>query len=224
MKKSLLITALILLVSFISASCKQLDVVGQASITSFNKVLNTIPDNIKSDASNGGWSLSAPDHSARFIWSKDLSQSPLYDIMIEFDAKPFIDAGLNVSKLPNGMIINDKILIGTKLDIEILKYENDVTPIKSYENIVDLKREYINYHSELDHFGIDLGGGNAFEWAKDMDKNDLDIVFALNPQEFIDAGVDPENVEGWVFAKIKTMNSKGKMIETDKLIKAYNLN
>ena len=57
MKKSLLIITLILSTAIISASCKQLDVVGQASITSFNEVLKTIPDNIKSDASNVGWSL-----------------------------------------------------------------------------------------------------------------------------------------------------------------------
>lgn len=30
-----------------------------------------------------------------------------------------------------------------------------------------------------------------------------DIVFVLNPQMFIDAGVNPQEVEGWVFAKVE---------------------
>jgi poly-D-alanine transfer protein DltD len=62
-----------------------------------------------------------------------------------------------------------------------------------------------------------------FEMAKDMSKNDKDIVFVLNPQAFIDAGVDPAKVEGWIFAKIKVEDAKGKMVEVDKLLKPFNL-
>lgn len=33
---------------------------------------------------------------------------------------------------------------------------------------------------------------------------------------FIDAGVNPQEVEGWVFAKVETMDKYGKKIEVDK--------
>ena len=56
------------------------------------------------------------------------------------------------------------------------------------------------YHAALDHYNVNVGGGNLFEWAKDMGKNDKDIVFVLDGP-FIAASVDPGAVAGWVFAK-----------------------
>jgi len=32
--------------------------------------------------------------------------------------------------------------------------------------------------------------------------NDKDIVFVLNPEPLIAAGVDPKAVDGWVFARV----------------------
>lgn len=223
MKRKLIFVAVSLIVLLTFASCKQLDVIGNTSITSFKEVLNVIPDKIVTDEINGGWSLNAPDGSARFIWSKDFSKSPIHDVMLEFDAKPFIDAGLDVSKLPEGIVYNDKIMVGTKLGNESLTYDGDVTPLSSYENIVKLKRESIKYHAALDHYGVDLRDGNVFEWAKDLSTNDKDIVFVLNPKVFIDAGVDPQKLEGWVFAKVETMDMNGKPIEVEKFLKPFDL-
>lgn len=56
-----------------------------------------------------------------------------------------------------------------------------------------------------------------------MDKNDKDMVFALNPEVFIQAGVDPQKVEGWVFAKVETMDMNGKDKEVDKFLKPFDL-
>lgn len=223
MKKKLISIVLVLIAALTIASCKQTDVVGNASISSFKEVLSAIPDNVTADEMNGGWSLSAPDGSARFIWSKDFSKSPFHDVMLEFDVQPFIDAGLDVSKLPEGMAFNSKIMVGTKLGTETLTYDGEATPLASYEKIVELKRESIKYHVALDHYGVDLAGGNVFEWAKDMTTNDKDIVFALNPQVFIDADVDPAKVEGWVFAKVPVLDANGKPIEVDKFLKPFNL-
>lgn len=223
MKRKIIVMTMSLLLLFSLAACAESDVVGTESVDSFNKVLKEIPDNITTDELNGGWTLTAPDDSARFIWSKDYSSGTPHDVMLEFDAKPFIDAGLDVSKLPAGMIIEDKIMVGTALGDEELTYDGEITPLASYEKIVELKREQIKYHADLDHYGIDLGDGNVFEWAKDMETNDKDIVYVLNPQVFIDAGVNPENVEGWIFAKVKVMDEDGKPIEVDKFLKPFDL-
>ena len=223
MKKQLTLIALLLIMTLIYTSCSQLDVIGNKSITSFKEVLEAIPDKIADDGVNGGWTLTAPDNSAKFFWSKDFSKSKIYDVMLEFDAKPFIDAGLKIDKLPDGMANGDKLIVGTKLSSDNLTYDGEATPLTSYEKIVQLKRDSISYHTALDHFGIDLTEGNVFEWAKDMDKNDKDIVFVLNPQIFIDAGVDPQKVEGWVFAKVETMDKSGKKLEVDKFLKPFNL-
>ncbi|AUS97391.1 hypothetical protein CDQ84_15760 [Clostridium thermosuccinogenes] len=223
MKKKHILIPLLLIMTFIFASCSQLDVIGNKSITSFKEVLDAMPDKIAADEVNGGWTLTAPDNSAKFFWSKDFSKSKLYDAMLEFDAKPFIDAGLDINKLPDGMVSEDKLVVGVELSSESITYDGEATPIASYEKIVELKRDSIGYHAALDHFGVDLAGGNMFEWAMDIGMNDKDIVFVLNPQVFIDAGVDPEKVEGWVFAKVETMDMNGKKVEVDKFLKPFNI-
>jgi hypothetical protein len=88
---------------------------------------------------------------------------------------------------------------------------------------VEKYRPMIGYHAPLDHYGIGLGEGNMFEWAKDMAKNDKDLVFVLNPEPLIQAGVDPAKIEGWVFARVPVKDPSGKSIEVDKFLKPYDL-
>ena len=84
-------------------------------------------------------------------------------------------------------------------------------------------RNVIGYHGALDHYGVSIGAGNLFEWAKDLRANDKDIVFVLNPSPFIDAGVDIAGIQGWVFAKVTVDDENGKPVEVDKLLKPFNL-
>lgn len=225
MKKKIILLILAVTITMVLslASCKQADVVGKSSISSFDEVLKFAPDSIKADETFGGWALSSPDGTARFSWSKDFSKSASYDAMLEFDAKPFLDAGLDVTKLPAGMVKNEKLVVGIEFGNEKITYKGEATPLSSYEKIVELKRSNIKYHADLDHFGMDLSNGNVFEWAKDMAKNDKDIVFVLNPKVFIDAGVDPAKVEGWAFKKVNVEDENGKPIQVDKFLKPFDL-
>ena len=208
----------------VAASCGKLDVVGQNSIPTFEAVLQAVPERAVFDDVNGGWSLAAPDKMARFVWSRDWSTSPLHDVMLELDAAPFLAAGLNAEALPDSIAFFDNMLmVGTKLGTEKLTYKGEATPLASYEHLVKQSRKSIGYHGALDHYGVSLGDGNLFEWAKDMSTNDKDIVFVLNPAPFIAAGVDPNKVDGWAFAKVTVDDENGKPIEVDKLLKPFNL-
>jgi hypothetical protein len=218
------VLAAALLTAAAALSCGgALDVVGKDSISSFEKILQTVT--VSKDDMNGGWSVTAPDGSSRFIWSENFAESPLHDVMIVFRAKPFLDAGLDPDKLPEGYAVFDgMIMVGTKLGNETLKYAGEATPLASYEQIVKLKRSSIGYHGALDHYGVNLGGGgNMFEWAKDMGTNDKDIVFVLNPAPFIAAGVSPDKIEGWAFAKVTVDDENGKPVEVDKILKPFDL-
>ena len=224
-KKLLLfgVLAVIIVLAVVFFLPKNLDVVGKESITSFKAVLTAAGDKVTPDEMNGGWSLAAADGSARFIWSKDYSKSPLHDVMLELDAQPFLDAGLDTSKLPESFAFYDgKLMVGTKLGKDAFTYQGEATPLASYEQIVAKYRDTVGYHAALDHYNVNVGGGNLFEWAKDMGKNDKDIVFVLNPEPFIAAGVDPNAVAGWVFAKVP-VDVNGKPTEVDKLLKPFNL-
>lgn len=223
MKKKLLMITLSLILILSLAACSNTDVVGTESVNSFEKVLNAMENNVAEDEMNGGWALTSPDGSERFIWSKDYSSGQPHDLMLEFDAKPFLDAGLDVSKLPAGTVVEDKIMVGSNLGDDELTYDGDATPLASYEKLVELYRDRVKYHTDLDHYGVNVGDGNMFEWAKDMGTNDKDVVFVVDPKMFIDAGVDPSKVEGWVFAKVKVDDEDGKPIEVDKFLKPFSI-
>ena len=190
-----------------AASCSKLDVVGNDSVRAFKDLLQTashlITDDPEDKAYSDYWSLTAPDKSARFIWSKDFSKTPKHDVAIIFDAAPFIAAGLDPSKLPDDFTHRQGNTI--------------------YEHIVKLARDAVGYHGALDHYGITLGGGNLFEWAKDLKTNDKDIVFVLDPEPFLKAGTDPNKIDGWVFAKVTVDDENGRPVQVDKILKPFNL-
>lgn len=221
MKKSLKISVLLIIASALGA-CTQLDIIGDDSISSFDSLLTAIPENISADAEEYAWRMVSPDGDAEFLWSIDFSKTET-DLRIELNSIPFIDAGLDPDLLPDGMITEDKIIVGTDLGSDVLKYETEANPLESYKKIVELYRDSIGYHDAFDHYGIDLMKGNMLEWAKDMTSNDKDLVFVLNPQPFIDAGADPSSIEGWVYAEIPSMDKDGKPIELFKLLKIFNV-
>lgn len=205
-------------------ACNKLDVIGDKSISSFEELLNQNTNLVGLDTQYLSWSLVAPDNMARFAWSTDYNMTQSFDAFIEIDAQPFIDAGMDIGILHGGFYaIGDKIITGVDFSNESLSYEGDVTPLESYRYLVEYARDSVKYHSSMDHYGVDLGNGNMFEWANDMSKNDMDMVFALNPEPLIEAGVDPLKIEGWEYTKVEQMDENGKMIEVDRFVRAYNL-
>lgn len=224
MKKKSSIIVLLIAATLIFAACGSLDVIGTQSVKSLQAVIEKAPELIKADDPRGGWVLTAPDESATFFWTRDFTTSTPYDASLTFDVQPFIDAGLDPDRLPSGMIIGDTIVLGTQISDKSVTYDGEATPAASYEKIVELNRELIGYHESLDHYGIDLANGNMFEWAKDLSSNDKDIVFVIDPKVFVEAGVDPTKVDGWLFAKVETMDKDGKMLEVEKFLKPFDLN
>lgn len=228
--KSFGLVSIITLTIAFTAACSSLDIVGQKSITAFDAILQTIPAQVTEDEINGGWSLAAPDASVRFIWSEDYSKSPLHDIMLEMDATPFINAGLDTEKLPDNYTFYDnKLMVGTKLGNDTLTYKGESTPLASYEQIVNRYHKTVGYHTALDHYNVSLSDGNMFEWAKDMEKNsvsgenqDKDIVFVLNPEPLIEAGVNPDEVDGWIYTTVN-VDMNGKATDVYKFLKPFDL-
>ncbi len=222
MMKKRFLTVLVTAVLFVVTGCTQLDVVGNGSVTSFEQMVAAAGGLAAADEAFAGYALSAPDGAARFLLSRDFSKTNGLDVAVELDMQPFVNAGLDAAKLPESIKVqDDKLIIGTNLG-EKAPYA-DAAFVDAYKQVVAQKRDSVKYHGEMDHYGVELGGGNMFEWAKDISTNDKDIVFVLNPQPFIDAGVDVNAVEGWVFAKVPTMDKDNKPVEVDKLLKPFDL-
>jgi len=221
MPKKLFLGALSMAALLTLTACSQTDVIGKISVTSFDQVLK-IAD-VTADDQYQGWSLNAPDKTARFIFSRDFKVSAPHDVMLVVDVQPFLDAGLDPTKLPEGMIVDSMIMVGQDLGETAFPDSAKASPSASYQELVKLSRSSIGYHEALDHYGVDLGNGNKFEWAKDMSKNDKDIVFVLDPKVLIAAGVDPAKVSGWAFAQVEMKDASGKMVAVDKFLKPFNL-
>lgn len=223
-KRLLIVTAVAMVLVFTFTACQKTDVVGNVSKTSFEALITKIADKVVVDEQNNSWALTSPG-GERFMWSKDLTGTS--DAAIEFDATPFINAGLDATKLPAEIYTYDqasnKIKIAAELGNSKAAAKADATALDSFKQLVDTAREAIGYHAKLDHYGVALGNGNMFEWAKDMSTNDKDMVFVLNPQPFIDAGVDTAKLTDWVFAKVPVMDENNKPIEVDKFLKPYEI-
>nr|WP_288825392.1 hypothetical protein [uncultured Clostridium sp.] len=204
------------------------DVIGKKSVQSYEMVLNAIPDQVRKDDEGKGFTLTAPDSSVRFTWSSASDENSRYDLKLQADAAPFISAGLDTGKLPADYDVSDDLItVGMKLK-EDGSADTDESPLSAYEGLVKNDRSLINYHGVMDHFGVKLGGGNMFEWAKDLETSangktqDKDIVFVLEPEPFIAAGVDPEKVEGWIYAPVTVMEH-GKKMQVNKFLKPFDI-
>jgi len=229
-KKKTLVTIAIAVTTFLlMASCGQLqrklDVIGNASIVSFEALLNKAPNLIRPQETNAAWSLSAPDGGARFLWNGDFgaAEGAGYDVALEVDVSPFVRAGLDLAKLPDDYLVaRNKLTVGRILGVNQEERGSPAPPLEAYKLIVSRRPDVVGYHTALVHYGVEVGGGNMFEWARDLSANDKDIVFVLDPQPLIAAGVNPQSVDGWVFAKVP-VHVGGKKVEVDKFLKPFDL-
>lgn len=209
MKKKTIFAAILLSLS----ACSNADLVGKDSVRAFEEILQFVP---AGDAGSE-WFVVALDSGARFLWNGENA-----NMLISIE--PFVEAGLDTSKLGN--IANG--VFATNADFKSTKLEK-TKAIDDFRTMVGKERKKLGYHFDLDHYNLLCGEGNLFEWAKNMEKNetskenqDKDIVFVLNPEPLIAAGVNAEHVKGWVYAKVK-IDINGKKTDVWKFLKAFDL-
>ncbi len=216
---------LAIVLALLLAGCSALDVVGKTAVSTFQALLERSSGSVALDEQLNRWVLSSPG-GEKFEWSADFSgQGP--DFRLAFDATPYLQAGLDPARLPSALFQYDpqaRILsLGFEVGQEKFSYSGSPSPLATFTRIVEKHRSLIGYHEALDHYGIALGGGNMFEWAKDFARNDKDLVFVLNPEPLLQAGVDPARVAGWVFTKVPVKDAQGQTVEVDKFVRPYDL-
>jgi hypothetical protein len=204
------------------AGCANVDVVAKYAASSFAAVINEA--NVSRNENDAEWVIASPGGETLSI-ADDFSASGV-DFSITINAAPFVDAGLDYEKLPaNFGFDKEKGSMTLFFDTGTKPLPGD--PKKSlldaFMGIITTYRSNVGYHKQFDHYGIALGNGNMFEWASNIATNDKDIVFVLNPDPFIKAGLDPAKTAGWVFTKVTVRDDSGKDIQVDKLVKPYNL-
>ena len=216
MKKIISITAIFALVAAILAGCASTDVVLKYSPDSLksitDKYQNLVTDNTLADH----YYYLTVDGETTLKISHDYDLTGKDDIMFETPLQPFVDAGLDVTKLGDGYKVTDDMLYLTDDYGKGTGMKDTVTD--SLFESVRYDRNNLSYHQKLDHYGIKLTAGK-FEWAKDFTTNDKDIVFVIKAQPLKDLGVDVNNISGWAFATVQDVDGSN----VDVLLKAYNL-
>jgi len=215
--------------------CSSTDVVAKVANTSFNAVTAASAVRVTWSDEDQSWELASPDGD-KVSFSSDFSRNDSAsgvdfdkpDVEFSFDAAPFVAAGLDIKKLPetDGIMYemeDGRFMYHFELGSDKFSADARKSIDATFAEIVRTQRARIGYHEKLDHYGLKLGNGNMLEWAKDMSKNDKDLVFVLDPAPFIAAGVDPSKIQGWTFAKVETKDDSGKAIQVDKLLRPYNL-
>jgi hypothetical protein len=226
MRFNKLLFLLLLITVLVLTGCQATDVIAKVSVTSFDALVKAVPDKVSNDSAKGGWAITGLDGKERIILSKDFS-SNLSDIALEFDASPFLQAGLDVKKLPEDQYVYDastkKITMPFEYGRDKFSPDSEKSVLDTFEQIVKTHREIIGYHEEGDHYKITLMNGNSFAWAKEIKTNKMDLLFILNPQPFVDAGVDIAKIKEWTFTKMPTTDKNGKSVQVDIFLKGFNV-
>lgn len=213
MKKIVTALAAVAAAAVLFAGCASTDVVQKYSKQSFSEILKADPS-LVTEGKNNDYILTV-DGKTFLTVSRDYSQSE-EDIVLSTPVQPFLNAGLDVTKLGKGYKAD-----GTNLYL-ITDFGKGTgkkdTPEQALFESVTADRKALTYHQALDHYGIVLSGGK-FEFAKDYTKNDKDIVFAIAAKPLRDLGVDVQKVEGWTFKTMQDESGK----DVDLLLKPYNL-
>lgn len=245
-----LLTALVLLTGC-SSKGDGTDVVAKFSKSSFAALLDAAKDKVSWSVEDSSWVLESPGGD-KFLLAVDFSRNSSKDSMpgaampdmavpdaeLVFDAAPFLAAGLDQEKLATVVPADSNFIYEIEDGMFMLHFElgsaafAGLSPedaakeggfAKTFDAFVASQRARIGYHAKLDHYNIALGGGNMIEWAKDMAKNDKDLVFVLEPAPLIAAGLDPAKLEGWIYADVAVVNDTGKEVLVKKLLRPFDL-
>ncbi|MDR1535452.1 MAG: hypothetical protein LBU64_10205 [Planctomycetota bacterium] len=197
------------------------DLVERYAQSSFAAMLAILPEKPAAEAE--GWRFSAPDGNAGVSWRSRPGAPGEWDVAVSTPAAPFLAAGLDPAKLPEGMF-RDGMLVYALPAIAADPAPGPGGPAESFARLLALHRDRVAYHFQLGHFGIDLGGGNLLEWAGDPAANSLDLVFALDPALLERAGVDKGKLEGWLAGSVIVHDpATRRKVEAPKYLKPFNL-
>ena len=219
MKNKLILLAFVAILLTL-VGCQETDVVVAGGVKSFTEFVAVEELNATLTVDNYH-QFNAP--SGDFFALSTSPQTTNKDIYASIDVNPFVNAGLNTDALPDGYeVIEDRLIIYSDFTNEQYSQKNP-SAVDVLKGLIKANRQRFGYHDAMDHFGIELGNGNMIEWAADLSTNDKDLVFVVEPSILVAAGLNPEAVEGWVYADVTVMDAQGNKSTVKKLLKPFDL-
>lgn len=130
------------------------------------------------------------------------------DVVFSLDAKPFITAGLDVSKLTANQYSYDaeKNLLNVYDSVGSVYEGTDYD--SSISNMFGSNQQYFKNQNGVYSYNMPY---SQFEWSKDLSKG---FIYRIAAQDLIAAGVNPEKLEsGWNYDKTSNYFYKNYYLE-----------
>ena len=213
------------------AACGNKDVeetISDKGVVAFNEIVKTYPDKKGFHDALQHWGF-AMEPGEKLEWSKDMSANKA-DFAMVVKADPLIEAGLDVEKLDKNVWIFEKAGRDTmgmeQPAVLILPYDiSDKSLVSknsddSMKALLEADPENLIYHEDKQHYVLNLGGTNEAIWTEKLGLNDSDMIFVLEAEPLIAAGLDIDKLEGsgWTFKKASEADKT-----PDQIIKTYDL-
>ncbi|MDR3078310.1 MAG: hypothetical protein LBV15_06075, partial [Planctomycetota bacterium] len=129
------------------------DVVAIYAKSSFARLLEILPEKPAASPDRRDWRFSAPDGSAEVSWAAGGGQGDKGGVTMRSPAAPFLAAGLDASRLPEGMIRDGMLTFALEGGAGGGAKAASGSPAGSFANLLDLHRDRVAYHFQLGHFG-----------------------------------------------------------------------
>ncbi|NTW72899.1 MAG: hypothetical protein HGA49_11755 [Eubacteriaceae bacterium] len=209
-KRVLMILGVVLAMIFIFTGCSSGDSINKAAVDNFEKLFNGKNVNFSFEIER--WTLLSTDGD---VLAFDSNSS-----FMEFDLSPFLKAGLEPSKLSKEFIVdtkNNRLRIEKVYGTEGSMEDKDLLPMLA--ELLDHYPDQLAYHKEMGRYGLKIGKNAGFEWAVNPEDSKDDIVFILDPKDIVQAGADPEKIEGFKYTMVELDNGSKEY----KLIKSFDI-
>lgn len=213
------------------AACGNKDVeetISDKGVVAFNEIVKTYSDKKGFHDALQHWGF-AMEPGEKLEWSKDMSANKA-DFAMVVKADPLIEAGLDVEKLDKNVWIFEKAGKDTmgmeQPAVLILPYDiSDKSLVSknsddSMKALLEADPDNLIYHEDKQHYVLNLGGTNEAIWTEKLGLNDSDMIFVLEAEPLIAAGLDIDKLEGsgWTFKKASEADKT-----PDQIIKTYDL-
>jgi hypothetical protein len=190
---------------------------------------------VKSDSSKKGfhaplkhWGFKLDDD--KFEWTKDTSANKI-DFAMVMLAKPFLDAGLDPKKLKgsnyvfkpegkeSGMKIPNLLIHPFNLND---KKQTAQGSKDAFRRLLKEDSNLVKYHKGMKHYRLLLNDGFEVQWSEKLGLTNADMVFIIDANPLIDAGLDISKLDdsGWIFKKADN-DEMGN--HPNRLVKIYDL-
>ncbi|QLY79448.1 hypothetical protein [Clostridium intestinale] len=202
------------------------------ALKSFNEIVKAYPDNKGFHEALQHWGFKLPT-GEKFEWSKDMSANKA-DFAMVMLADPLVEAGLDISKLDSnewlyepagkdemGVELPNRLILPYNVSDE--KQESNGSE-DSMRRLLKADTESIKYHKDQKHYALKLGDGNEVQWTEKLGLNDADMIFVLNAEPLVSAGLDVTKLEGsgWVF-KEASYDDMGMGPNPDQIVRIYDI-